>query len=246
MLVEVHTLCHQEAKLIPFVMRHYRDWATVYAYIDTNPMSNGYPTDGSVELLQKWGANCINLNTAGEANDGIFVHMKNNCWKGSKADWVIVTDFDELVYAKDILKKLEGKFYTTLIRPPLFNMYSDSFPNDDSVSHLTDLVKEGTRGPAKYNTFKPNEIKEMNFEVGCHGARPTGNVVVEDEHGTDVMTLHYRNFGKEYVFNRNDYTAKRLSALNKRMGWGLACTLSHDIIGKYLDEQRESKFKILE
>jgi hypothetical protein len=60
------------------------------------------------------------------------------------------------------------------------------------------------------------------------------------------MTLHYRNFGKEYVFARNDYTAGRLSGINLRMGWGLACKLPHDIIGKYLDDQKEAKFKILE
>ena len=236
MKIEVHTLAHQQIELVPYVMRHYGGWAEVIAY-------TGYSTDGTEELLEKLGAKLYFLETNNEANDQIFMDMKNHCWKGSKADWVIVTDFDELVHHRKSVPGYLEKSKATLIRPLQYEMYSDTFPTGDK--QITELVRRGGRYSPKFNTFRPSEIKEMNFAPGCHDARPVGNLIIDDYYQampnatpiTDdaLMMLHYRNLSKEYCYKRNEYTATRLAAINKKNGWGTFVYCSRQEVSDYFD-----------
>lgn len=221
MKIEVHTLAHQQVELVPYVMRHYSGWADVIAY-------SGYSTDGTEQLLAKLGARNVFLETHNEANDQIFMEMKNNCWKGSKADWVIVTDFDELIHHRvSVIEHLKNSKYT-IIRPVQYDMIGDSFPTEDK--QLTELIKMGVRASCKYSVFRPSEITEMNFGAGCHSAHPEGNLIIQDFESTSpnhvsvtadsLMMLHYRNLGMDYFLKRNAYTATRLSEINKKNDWG--------------------------
>ena len=116
MKIQVHTLAHQQVELVPYVMRHYSGWADVIAYA-------GYSTDGTEQLLEKMGAKVVFLETHNQANDQIFMDMKNNCWKGSNADWVIVTDFDELVHHRVSVYNYLKNTKATVIRPAQYEMY---------------------------------------------------------------------------------------------------------------------------
>lgn len=245
MKIEVHTLAHQQIELVNYVMRHYSGWADIIAYA-------GYSTDGTEALLEKLGAKIVFLETDNKANDKVFLDMKNNCWKGSKADWVIVTDFDELVHHRVSVPGYLEKSKATLIRPAHWEMYSDAFPTEEK--QITELINTGSRGSYKFNTFRPSEISEMNFDVGCHMAHPTGNVIVDDywssipgytpETDDAIMTLHYRNLGKEYVYHRNEYTASRLSSINRKMGWGTFVYCSRQEVSDYYDIVMKSVTKI--
>lgn len=246
MKIEVHTLAHQQIELVPYVMRHYEGWADVIAYA-------GYSTDGTEQLLEKLGAKIVFLDTHNEANDQIFIDMKNNCWKGSKADWVIVTDFDEFVHHRVSVSKHLESSKCTLIRPLQYEMYSDFFPTEDK--QITELIKTGAGGSPKFNTFRPSEIKEMNFSAGCHAANPEGNVIVEDYFqgvpnpmpitNDAMLMLHYRNLSKDYVYHRNEYTAQRLSAINKKNGWGTFVYCTRKEVSDYYDEIMKSVTKFL-
>lgn len=246
MRVEVHTLAHQQIELVPYVMRHYAGWADVIAYA-------GYSTDGTEQLLEKLGAKIVFLETGNDANDQIFMDMKNNCWKGSKADWVIVTDFDELVHhRKSVVEHLRNT-KATVIRPYQYEMYHDHFPTEDE--QITKLVRTGASGGCKFNTFRPSEITEMNFGAGCHTASPEGNVIVEEYAGhiagclpdseDALLMLHYRNLGKEYVYHRNEYTATRLSQINKDKNWGTFVYCSRQEVSDYYDMIMKSVKQIL-
>ena len=244
MKIEVHTLVHQEAKLIPYVMRHYEGWADVIAY-------TGHSTDGTEEMLRKYGATTVFLNTNNESNDGIFMRMKNTCWKNSKADWVIVTDFDELVYCKTDIKEKLLTTKATLIRPRKAEMYSDYFPIGEA--QITDLIPTGVLGSAKFCMFKPSDICEMNFDPGCHNCRPEGNVVIDDYahdqpnhiENDPIWCLHYRNLGKQYVRERQAYTASRLSGLNRKMGWGLFVLVPWEKTEKFFDDNMKYVTKLI-
>lgn len=246
MKIEVHTLAHQQIELVPYVMRHYEGWADVIAYA-------GYSTDGTEELLEKLGAKIVFLETHNEANDQIFMDMKNNCWKGSKADWVIVTDFDEFVHHRVSVMEYLKASKCTLIRPLQYEMYSDFFPTEDK--QITELIKTGALGSPKYNTFRPSEITEMNFHPGCHAADPKGNVVVEDHWlGTPnpipitndaILMLHYRNLSKDYVYHRNEYTASRMSAINNANGWGTFVYATRQAVSDYYDDIMKSVTEFL-
>jgi hypothetical protein len=246
MKIEIHTLAHQQVELVPYVMRNYEGWADVIAYA-------GYSTDGTEQLLEKMGAKVVFLETHNEANDQIFMDMKNNCWKGSRADWVIVTDFDELVYHKISVPGYLSNTRATLIRPLHYEMYSDSFPVGDGK--ITDYVKDGAIGSFKFNTFRPSEIKEMNFGAGCHHANPIGNIIIDDWNpnapnhlsidDNAMFNLHYRNLGKDYVYKRNEHTATRLAQINKDRGWGTFVYCSRKEVDDYYDSVMKHVKKVI-
>lgn len=246
MKIDVHTLAHQQVELVPYVMRHYAGWANVIAYA-------GYSTDGTEQLLEKLGARVVFLETHNQANDQIFMDMKNNCWKGSTADWVILTDFDELVHHRTSVYEYLKNTKATVIRPAHYEMYSDTFPVGDE--QITELVKTGAPGSCKWNTFRPSEITDMHFGAGCHRAIPQGNVIADDwdmnnpnhlpRDGNEMLTLHYRNLSKDYVYKRNEHTASRLSEINKQNNWGTFVLCSRNAVADYYDNTMKSVTKIL-
>ena len=63
-------------------------------------------TDNSVNIMNEYGVNVIPYDTQGKLEESAFLNIKNNSWKGSDADWVIVCDTDELIYHENIIDKM--------------------------------------------------------------------------------------------------------------------------------------------
>src|SRR5574343_401098 len=95
--IEVHSLLHQGAQLIPYFIRHYQQFADIIFYESDS-------TDGSPDIAKRLGAKVLPLPTGNEVNELVFLQMKNNCWKDSKADWVIIVDTDEFIYHPNIVE----------------------------------------------------------------------------------------------------------------------------------------------
>jgi len=219
--------------MLPYFLRHYSQFADVTIY-------DNYSTDNSVKIIEEWGGKVVKYDSGNQIRDDLYVQVKNNCWKDSKADWVIVGDCDEFVYHPELIKRLET-IKETFVVPRLFNMVSENFPSGDG--QIYDEIKTGVWGGAKMNLFRPSEIKEVNFDVGCHYARPTGNV--EYNFISDIMTLHYKNLSAEYVYERSRLFASRLSDINKRYKWGYHYNFPMEEIRKNLDNDLKRLIKIL-
>ncbi len=210
MKIEIHSLLHNEAPMIPYFMLHYSRYGEVYFYESDS-------TDGSPELARILGAHVIPLPTENVVNELVFLDMKNNCWKNSKADWVIIVDTDEFVYHPDLVSVLENTKYN-MFYPKEFRMMSREFPTGSG--QIYDHVKYGFPGPVGYNKcniFKPADVKEMNYNAGCHSCSPVGNIRLAPS--TDIITLHFHDVGIEYRLKRNKYLASRISEVNKERGW---------------------------
>jgi len=207
-MIETFVLCNNEERLIPYVCRHYLQFSKVIL-LESNS------TDRTVEIATQMGAEVWRYDVPDEINDQWFLKLKNNCWKESRADWVIIVDADEFVYHPQIEIALKRSPFP-IIQPRFYNMYSEMFPTTEGQ-----IYEEVTKGveqvapKAKMNIFKPS-IKEINYFPGCHEAFPTARV--NNESG--IMTLHMRNLGKEFVVERNLRAQKRNSQLNKDNGWG--------------------------
>ena len=211
MTIEVHCLLHNEAPILPYFIRHYQRFADIYFYESDS-------TDSSPDIARKLSCHVIPLKTGNEVNEPVFTAMKNNCWKGSSADWVIVCDTDEFVYHPDLPGVLR-KTSATIFLPPEYRMFSEIFPT--TPGQIYDEVKNGVPGFPGHNKmilFRPSEIKEMNYAPGCHSASPAGNVLICTL--TDIKTLHFHDLSLEYRLSRNAYLASRLSAENIQRGWG--------------------------
>jgi glycosyltransferase involved in cell wall biosynthesis len=235
--IEVHCLLHNEAPILPYFIRHYQRFADIYFYESDS-------TDESPEIARKLSCNIIPLPTNNEANDAIFTAMKNNCWKSSTADWVIVCDTDEFVYHPDLLHVLE-RTEATIFKPPEWRMFSDKFPT--TPGQIYDEVKYGVPGFPGHNKmilFRSSEIREMNYTAGCHDASPSGNVRICTK--TDILTLHFHDLGLDYRIKRNEYLGSRLSSINRERGWGIHTTWSRETVTQNFNNDMRSVQRVIQ
>jgi glycosyltransferase involved in cell wall biosynthesis len=214
-------------------LRHYTQFADVI-------LLEGHSTDRTVEIGQSFGAKIMKVDTHDQVNDAIYLQVKNNAWKGSKADWVIICDTDEFIYHPNIVEYLKNTT-STIFRPRLFNMYSEFFPSGDG--QIYDEVKFGVDGGGKTNIFRPDQITEINYLPGCHNARPEGNVILNLN--SELITMHFKNLSREYVIERNKYLFNRLSDVNKLYKWGWHVGKGEEAVNKDFDDVQEQLIKIL-
>src|SRR5687768_1774004 len=128
--MEVHlfALCWNELDILPFFFRHYDNIVSKYFIFD-----NG-STDGSIEFLSKHDKVQVRRFVPVDPDSFVISEqlLSNDCWKQSRghADWVIVTDVDELLYHPEMAPLLQeySELGVTLVPALGFEMVSDDFP----------------------------------------------------------------------------------------------------------------------
>lgn len=200
MRIETFIICCNEQKLIHYIMRHYSAFSQV-TILDTGC------TDRTVEIAQSYGARIERVHSDG-MNDFHNRYLKNSCWKGSTADWVITVDADEFV-VPDL--ELMETTYANIITTDWYEMYSEVFPT--TQGQIYDEVTLGHLGRTKLNVFRPT-LKETNFDTGCHKSNPIGELV----YVKGMKTLHFRHLGLEYILERNARTRQNMSRENIERG----------------------------
>lgn len=233
MNIEIYTCAHQEAKILPYFMRHYNQYGKVYIY-------EGHSTDSTREIAEKLGATVLFLDTQNQVRDDIMIDVKNNCWKESKADWVIICDMDEFVWHPDFMTYL-STIPETIIAPRTFEMFSNQFPKTEG--QIYDEVQYGFEIRTKFCLFRPQKLKEISYGAGCHDALPQGEVYIN--YHTEIFCLHMRHLGIDYVVNRNSYLNARMSEINKKMGWGWHTGLPKSSVEEYFNVNRINLMKIV-
>ncbi len=164
--VEVHILCFNEEEILPFSLMHYATFAERIIVHD------GFSTDRSREIAREHGAEVRDFQSDG-VNDTLFKRLKETCWLGSDADWVVTPDADEIIYFP------EGSFHTlaayeadrvAIVKPIGFEMFSDEMPTLDR-GQIYQQVTRGARSTDWYSKpilFRPSLIKKLTFSAGSH------------------------------------------------------------------------------
>ena len=210
MKIKTYIFAYNDERIIPYTMRHYTKFSTVVI------VDNG-STDKTIETAMKHGASgMIFSDMLDELDDQKLVQMKDRYWKGIDADWIIVCDADEFIYHPDLTDALR-RSQATIIEPKLWEMFSDKFPT--TKGQVYEEIKTGCTGGNKMNIFRPSEIKNMNWEVGCHDAHPEGNVIIDRNSG--ILTLHMRYLSLDYVLEKTEQGARRLSQKNRDNQWSI-------------------------
>lgn len=245
--IDVYCLCWNEEAIIPFVIQYWKRFARhVYVY------DNG-STDKSIELLSQYPdwITIEHFDSESEGFDDITnLKIKNDCWKGSDADWVVVCDFDECLYSKNLtefLGNLDRNDFS-VIAPQWTDVWSKDFPEYDEgklCHEITDGVVPDKRNHLhKCILFKPGATKEMNYGAGCHFCRHVG----EGKTGMlndGIYLVHLKNLGIDYRIKRYGQLKERLSERNKRYGFGVHYFQSDDEIRKEFEENlKKEKLKI--
>lgn len=217
MRIEAHLIAWNESEIIGMVISHYKK------FCDHVTIWDNYSTDSTQLIAESMGCDVKKFGKKGELSDQAYLDVKNNCWRGSDADFVVVCDADEILFAdpvkNDIKSMLLGTEYA-IHKPFGWNVYSDSMPHHDLL--------EITNGYpfANYSKcvlFNPSAVSEIGFKPGAHACEPVYKKYTMEgilEHN-DIFLLHYKNIGGvDRLLKRNQEYRNRMSYQNKKMGWG--------------------------
>jgi glycosyltransferase involved in cell wall biosynthesis len=226
MNVVAHILTFNEEEILPYTLKNYGLFCSKIILHDA------FSTDRTREIARQAGAEVRDWDTGGKLNDMLAMQLKDTCWLGTDADWVLVADADELLYfpmgAAFTLSAYAHVGYP-VIKPHGFSMFSEVFPT--TPGQIYEEVKMGVRDLwyAKPILFAPARLRSINFDPGAHGC----SVVLKDgtvvkfpvEVGTPSLPptylLHYRHLGSlERIARRNDLKRARLADINLACGWG--------------------------
>jgi glycosyltransferase involved in cell wall biosynthesis len=207
MKVETYIVTWNREDTIHLTIKHYLELGSVIIY-------DNWSTDRTREIAESLGAEVRVFGRQGELDDQAYLDVKNHAWKGSKADWVIVVDDDEILYhpnLKEVLSTTTG----TIFKTQGFNIHSDDLPRETWLDIQTGEPNENY---SKLCIFNPKQITEIKYNFGCHVARPMGNIVWAD---TRLTLLHYRNVGGvERLIARHKLYKERLSEVNRKYNLG--------------------------
>ena len=215
--LHVYTIAWNEARVLPFFLRHYTQFAQRIVIAD-----NGSDDKTAVIARQHPAVELTTIDSRGELREDVLLAFKNQAWKASRgrARWVIVCDVDEFLVHPDLLRYLDdsNRLGVTLPRTVGWQMVAESFP-EASVDLVT-AIPNGFPDPAygKLCLFDPNAITEIGYAPGCHSAQPQGTVIYDAD--PRLQLRHYKYLGVEFVANRYRQLDQRRGDFNRTQGFG--------------------------
>ena len=222
--VEVHVLRYGDGWLVPYVVKHYLTYATKLVIHDAGGGEFGCILDPRLSVVP-WGL-------GPEVNDLKYAELRNECWKGTDADWVIVADLDELIYFPEGADKSLGAYTrmgAAVIRPHGFEMFSETYPT--TGGQIYDEIKQGAPDDKWYSKpiiFSPKLVSETRLGLGSHESDP----VLHDERRFHVgpkwpfakppaWLLHFHHIGPASdIAAKFDATRSRMCEANVKNRWG--------------------------
>ncbi len=217
--VEAFILCWNEEALIRHTLNHYASFCSKITLIDN------YSTDRTIDIVKENfpATEIIQFDSNNEIRDDLYLVIKNNCWKESTADYVIVCDTDELLYADDLQGQLALARKTRVALPVVtgYDMGSAECPGNYQVPIYKQVV-HGVRNQRfdKQIIFDPRKISEINFKPGAHACNPVFRKARLVDKIVEFKLLHYKYLGKDYLYKKHEDYAKRMSELNKKENLG--------------------------
>lgn len=227
-MIEAHIIAWNESETIALTIKHYQSFCARVIIHDN------HSDDNTQQIAKDLGCSVKTFGRKGELSDQAYRELKNNCWKSSRADWVIVVDADEILQVSSAKISLAESTGKTIFKTCGWNVFTREMPIE-SWSELT--YGHFDENYSKLVMFRPKFINEINYHIGCHMASPKGIVKYTD----DVLTLfHYRNVGgPERLVQRHNLYRPRMSKENRERKWGIHYLFS--------DEERvkewEEKYK---
>jgi glycosyltransferase involved in cell wall biosynthesis len=223
---ELFTQAYNEEYLLPYMVDFYK--SKVGNNITFNLFDNG-STDKTVEVAKNLGFKIHKVITNGELRDDLLLSFKNNCWKQSDADYVIVCDVDEWI---DIPSDLSN---ITIIKAEGWNMVGDG-------SQTPDLITNGVKSfyYDKTCVFSPKDIQEINYTIGGHTCHPIGNL----KYSKIVKLYHMKFLSEDFLIKKYRLIKASLSQINLMNGWSRHYLVSDNEVSKEYYELLNTSIKI--
>jgi hypothetical protein len=217
-IVHLYAVCLNEALLIPYFLAHYG------VFVDRITIFDNGSTDNSIELLSSHPkVQIVPFDTGGKMDDSRIHKTLDKAWKASRglADFVIVCDIDEFLYHPDIsglLCEMREQDYTVL-HPHGYQMSSERLPEfcGDAITKIVNTGSPNAKHYSKMLLFNPNRIKEINYTIGRHHARPTGRIKIYRT--ASAKLLHYKYVDRDSVLRKHHAYRNNMSIENVKKGF---------------------------
>jgi hypothetical protein len=237
--IEVYCICYNEEKILPYFLEHYSK------FVDKITIYDNHSTDNSINIITEFMINnsfnieIINYETNNTLNDGVYLQIKNNCWKNSQHDYVIVCDIDEFLYFDNFESDID------IITTVGYEMVGDI--NFNYSKPLIEEISEGVQNDSYSKTilFNPKIVKEINYQPGCHFCAPVGNISKHINNDDNYKLLHYKNINLEYVIDKHQKYKERLSTYNKINGFGFHYNNTPYQIEEWYNTLMNDKIKVI-
>jgi hypothetical protein len=220
MKIWLYTVTFNEAKILPFFLRHYEQFCERIIIFDDKS------TDGTRDIIKACPVAELREYPHGNGlDDRDFITLAQNTYREARgrADWVIWVDPDELLYHRHLVPLLADLKAKGVQVPGTrgFQMISERFPT--TISQIYHEVNEGIEDPsyAKSCVFQPE--CEMNWDPGKHAVHGTFN---RGEYA-GLKLLHFRYLGVEYLRDRHERNYARCSKANIASGLGVGVYPGH-------------------
>ncbi|MBK7477382.1 MAG: glycosyltransferase family 2 protein [Haliscomenobacter sp.] len=237
MTVEAFFLCFNESKMIEHTLNYYTRFCDKITIIDNQS------TDNSVAIVKDKFPGVIieDLDTGGEYREDMQIDIRNNRWKDSEADYVIMADMDEFIVDTDLVGKLKEMKRQNVAIPKVvgYNMYSETFPDDYNTLIIDQVTKKfRDRDFNKNIIFSPSLVKEMNFGPGSHFCNPEykEGINPQTNHSFELTLLHFKYLGRAYLYEKHRGYGKRMSDTNRRFKFGSIYELGTEFVDNAFDK----------
>jgi len=204
--------------MLPFFFNHYDPLISKYFIFDDGS------TDESLKILQRHPK--VEVQSFVRSDPDSFClserSISDECWKRSRghADWVLVIDIDEHAFHPDLpalLRRYQADGVS--IVPALgYQMISEELPRSDARLYETCIQGAPWELYSKLTFFDPASISETNYEIGRHGANPTGRVMAPAR--DELLLLHYKFLGFERTHARLQQRHSGLRSKDIKNRWG--------------------------
>ena len=159
----LYCICRNEARLLPYLLRHYTTFVDKLIFYDDQS------DDGTRDLIRACpSAELRDWPGSHGIVDDEFLNFANEQWKEArgKAEWVIWIDADEFIYHPDIKNVLDRYLKEGVDLPQIlgYTMVSDHFPT--TSGQIYDEIKTGFYDDvwSKPAIFRSN----MRWNMGRH------------------------------------------------------------------------------
>jgi hypothetical protein len=222
--IETHILAYNGAEIFIYAARHYITFSNRIILHDLGS------TDGTQDIAAQFGIEVRQWDCKNQVNDRFLKQIKEQAWRETDSDWIIMADTDELIYfpkgAIDSFNSYSAQ-RLPVIKPHGFEMFSETHPV--TSGQIYDEVKFGARDDrwyAKPVIFSPKLIESIEFSPGAHtcmailksGAK-FDNPMEPSEPPTYLLHFHHIYPIEKIAQDYDDRTA-RMSEENKKNKWG--------------------------
>lgn len=207
-----YTLAYNERLIIPYWVRHYRTFCErVIVYVDTDT------DDGTEDAARAEGAE-VRAYVGNHALDDVaFVAFAEEHYREARgrADWVIWTDADEIVYHPRMAERLDAYRAQGVNYPYVPGYCMVSYEPPTGTGQIYDEIRAGLPSEeySKVCLFDP--MLSVEWATGKHTANVTGQAVNRGNGSDPPKLLHYRWFGRAYFEARNQKNYARINEANK-------------------------------